>query len=54
MPPFAALLGCWLLNAFWPIIGQSGLRRYSTPLFFQAGMLLGLAAMAPWLAAGGR
>jgi drug/metabolite transporter (DMT)-like permease len=54
VPPFAALLGCWLLNAFWPIIGQSGLSRYSTPLFFHAGMLLGLAAMAPGLAAGGR
>ena len=54
MPPFAALLGCWLLNAFWPIIGQGGLRHYSTPLFFHAGMLLGLAATLPWLLAGGR
>jgi drug/metabolite transporter (DMT)-like permease len=54
VPPFAALLSCWLLNAFWPIIGQSGLSRYSTPLFFHAGMLLGLLCMLPWLAAGGR
>ncbi|MBI5238913.1 MAG: DMT family transporter [Elusimicrobia bacterium] len=54
MPPFAALVGCWLLNAFWPIIGQSGLRRYSTPFFFHAGMLLGLLAVSPWLLAGGR
>ena len=54
MPPFAALFGCWLLNAFWPIIGQSGLRHYSTPLFFHAGMLLALAAMVPGLAADGR
>jgi len=54
VPPFAALLGCWLLNAFWPIIGQSGLSRYSAPLFFHAGILLGLAALAPGLATGGR
>ncbi|MDD5628667.1 MAG: DMT family transporter [Elusimicrobia bacterium] len=54
MPPFAALVGCWLLNAFWPIIGQSGLSRYSTTLFFHAGLLLGLLAALPWLLRDGR
>jgi drug/metabolite transporter (DMT)-like permease len=54
VPPFAALLGCWLINAFWPIVGQGGLRHYSTPLFFHAGMLLALLAVLPWLLAGGR
>jgi drug/metabolite transporter (DMT)-like permease len=35
-------------------LGQSGLTFYSTPLFFQAGMAIGVSAAAPWLLARGR
>jgi len=54
VPPFAALLAAWLINACWPLIGQDGLRFFSVPLFFHAGMALGLAAMLPWLCRAGR
>lgn len=54
MPAFAALFAAWILNAFWPLIGQDGLRHFSTPLFFHAAMLVGLAALSPWLIGSGR
>lgn len=54
MPPFAALLAAWALNAFWPLIGQEGLRHFSAPLFFHAAMAVGLLALLPSLAVGGR
>jgi drug/metabolite transporter (DMT)-like permease len=52
--PLAALLADWVVTALWPLIGASGLRYYSAVPFLCAGLLIGLAVMAPWLAARGR
>ena len=54
MPPFAALLGSWIINAFWPLVGQDGVRHFSTTLFFHAATVVALLALAPWLALRGR
>src|ERR1700719_913941 len=49
MPPIAALLLDWLITALWPIIAVSGMRLYSGVLFATAGLVVGLALIAPWL-----
>lgn len=54
MIPMAALVADWVLTALWPLIGASGLHYYSGIPFMWAGLLIGLAAMAPWLLSGGR
>ena len=54
MPAFAALLGCWMLNAFWPLIGQDGLRCFSAALFYHGAMAVGFLCFLPALLARGR
>lgn len=54
MIPLAALIADWILTALWPLIGASGLRYYSGVPFMFAGLLIGLAALAPWMIARGR
>ncbi|MFI5347817.1 MAG: DMT family transporter [Elusimicrobiota bacterium] len=54
MIPLVAVLLDWVLTALWPLIGASGLRYYSGLPFMCAGLLIGLLAMSPWLAARGR
>ncbi len=54
MSPLAALILDWLMTAFWPIIGMSGLAYYSGMLFTEAGLVIGLAALAPFLFVRGR
>lgn len=49
MSPLAALVIDWVLTALWPIIGKSGTELYSTPLFLEAGLAIGCAALTPWL-----
>lgn len=51
MIPLAALIADWILTALWPLIGASGLRYYSGVPFMFAGLLIGLAALSPWLIA---
>lgn len=54
MPALTALLVDWVLTALWPIIGGLGMAYYSGVLFSTAGLVVGLAAMAPWLLRRGR
>ena len=54
MIPFAALVVDWVLTALWPLVGASGLRHYSGIVFMWAGLVIGLAALSPWLLARGR
>lgn len=54
MLPLAALVADWVLTALWPLIGASGLRYYGGVPFMFAGLLIGLAALAPWMIARGR
>lgn len=54
MTPFAALVIDWALTALWPLLGASGLRYYDAFVFMVAGLVIGLALMAPFLAARGR
>lgn len=54
MSPLSALILDWILTALWPIIGKAGTRLFTGVLFAQAGMLVGLLSLAPWLAAKGR
>ncbi|MDE2039367.1 MAG: DMT family transporter [Elusimicrobia bacterium] len=54
MPPLAALILDWVMTACWPIIGASGMAYFSGLLFTTAGLLLGVVALSPWLAARGR
>jgi O-acetylserine/cysteine efflux transporter len=54
MIPLVAVLLDWVLTALWPLIGASGLRYYSGVPFMCGGLLIGLIAMSPWLAARGR
>jgi drug/metabolite transporter (DMT)-like permease len=53
VPPFATLVACWLINAFWPLVGQDGLRYFSTPVFFHLGLIIALAVLSPWVVRGG-
>ena len=48
MPPFAALIAAWALNAGWPLVAADGLKFFSVPLFMHAGIVIGLAALLPW------
>jgi drug/metabolite transporter (DMT)-like permease len=52
--PFIFLLGAWLVNSVWPLIGQDGVRLFSVPLFCFAGTAVGALALSPWLLRGGR
>jgi drug/metabolite transporter (DMT)-like permease len=54
MSPLAALVTDWAITALWPLIGAYGMRHYSGPLFATGGLVIGLLAMSPWLAAKGR
>src|SRR3989338_3516067 len=54
MSPIAALVLDWAITALWPLIGAFGMAHYSGALFATAGLVVGLAAMAPWLLARGR
>lgn len=54
MSPLAALIADWVITALWPIIGKAGLEHFTGVLFAQAGMAVGLASLAPWLASKGR
>ena len=54
MIPLVALLADWVLTALWPLVGASGLRYYSGIPFMCAGLLIGLAALLPWLVVKGR
>ncbi len=49
IPPFAALIGAWLLNAAWPLVAADGLKFFSVVLFMHGGILIGLAVLLPWL-----
>jgi drug/metabolite transporter (DMT)-like permease len=52
--PIAALILDWAITALWPLIGAFGMVHYSGALFATAGLVVGLLAMSPWLAAKGR
>jgi drug/metabolite transporter (DMT)-like permease len=54
MTPIAALVIDWAITALWPLIGAFGMAHFSGALFATAGLVVGLAAMSPWLAAEGR
>ena len=54
MTPLAALIIAWAVTALWPLLGAAGMRHYSGGLFASAGLVVGLAAMSPWLLAEGR
>ena len=54
MTPIAALILDWAITALWPLIGAYGMVHYSGALFATAGLVVGLIAMSPWLAAKGR
>ncbi len=54
MTPIAALILDWAITALWPLIGAYGMLHYSGALFATAGLVVGLIAMSPWLAAKGR
>ena len=54
MSPIAALVLDWAITALWPLIGSFGMAHYSGALFATGGLVVGLAAMAPWLLATGR
>lgn len=54
MIALAALVADWVLTALWPLVGAEGLRYYSGLIFMWTGLAIGLTAMSPWLAAGGR
>jgi drug/metabolite transporter (DMT)-like permease len=50
----AALAGCWVLNGFWPIVGQEGVRYFHPAVFFQGGLALCAVLLTPWVALRGR
>lgn len=54
MTPLVALVIDWAVTALWPLIGAYGMAHYSGALFATGGLVVGLAAMSPWLAAKGR
>ena len=54
MTPFAALIVDWVLTALWPIVGKDGVAYFSPALFCEAGLIIGFAALLPWLLARGR
>lgn len=54
MGPLPALILDWVITAYWPLIGASGMAYYSGALFATAGLVIGGAMMLPWLAARGR
>jgi len=54
MSPIAALVVDWAITALWPLIGAFGMAHFSGSLFATAGLVVGLAAMSPWLLAKGR
>lgn len=54
MSPLAALVIDWAVTALWPLIGAYGMRHYSGALFTTGGLVIGLAAMSPWLIAKSR
>jgi len=54
MSPIAALVLDWAITALWPLIGAYGLVHFSGALFTTGGLVVGLAAMSPWLLAKGR
>jgi len=54
MSPLAALVVDWAVTALWPLIGAYGMAHYSGSLFATGGLVVGLAAMTPWLLKGGR
>jgi drug/metabolite transporter (DMT)-like permease len=54
MSPLAALVIDWGITALWPLIGAYGMAHWSGSLFATAGLVVGLIAMSPWLAAKGR
>ncbi len=45
--PFLALVGCWALNAVWPLVSQSGLRTYPPLVFTEAAFILGFLFLVP-------
>ncbi|MDE1976789.1 MAG: DMT family transporter [Elusimicrobia bacterium] len=47
--PFLALVGCWALNAVWPLVSQSGLRTYPPLVFTEAAFVLGFLFLLPEL-----
>src|SRR5579863_1025841 len=54
MTPLTALIVDWGMTALWPIVGKDGTAYFSPVLFCHAGLLIGLAAISPWLLAHGR
>ena len=54
MSPIVALVIDWAVTALWPLIGAFGMVHYSGALFATAGLVVGLLALSPWLAAKGR
>lgn len=54
MSPLASLLSSWVLTAFWPILGKGGTGFFSSALFTQSGVVIGLMAISPWLLLKGR
>lgn len=54
MTPLATLLIALVMVSFWPIAAASGIERYSGILFIQAGLLIGLIVLLPWLLREGR
>ncbi|MBI4376789.1 MAG: DMT family transporter [Elusimicrobia bacterium] len=54
LTPLPALLIDWVITALWPLIGQWGLKHLSGIAFAQAGLCIGLLALAPALARQGR
>jgi drug/metabolite transporter (DMT)-like permease len=54
MSPLAALILDWAVTALWPLIGAFGMLHFSGALFTTGGLIVGLAAMSPWLLAKGR
>ena len=54
MSPLAALVLDWVITATWPLLAAGGVTRFSGVLFATGGLVVGLAALSPWLVAGGR
>lgn len=54
MSPLTALVVDWAVTALWPLIGAYGMAHYSGALFATGGLVVGLIALSPWLARGGR
>jgi drug/metabolite transporter (DMT)-like permease len=50
MPPLTALLSDWVITACWPLVGAAGMKYFSGLTFTEAGLVIGLVLLAPWMA----